>query len=283
MRFVEVNRTATLKANLDMRPSSAGTFIVSDRSGGAVQASTVPTLNAVSTTLSVAANAGDQTLTLTSATSVVVGNRYLLGGTEATGGEFVTVKSIASNVVTLVRRIITSKASGASFVSTEVSFPIAAISGPGRAYRVEYTYDSNRPSFVLPFDVTRWTPVSYLTIEDLRDIDPNITKKLPAGIWLPAMMNETWEILQNHIASKVDPGGVVGSVDLTTAHGYLLKAILAESAGTSAEVTTYRDMMYKRYLEERDNSLSNMSYDEYQTGKASMHRGYYRNIKLVRG
>ena len=285
MRFVEVDRATTLSIDLPRRPSAAGTYVVADRRGGVVQASAAASLDAVSTTLSASADAGALSVTVTSATGITVGRRYLLAGSEDAGGEVVTVRSVASTTVTLARRLLSARASGVSFASSRVSFALPAIASPERAYRVEYTYPGadDRPGVAVPFDVTRWTPVTSLTLEDVRDIDPLVVKRLPAGLWLPALRDDAWEMLCRHIATRIDPGSVVGTVDLTVAHGYLVRALLAESAGDGPEVSAYRERMARRYAEERDGVLGTLAVDRGQDGSATLRDAWTRHLPIMRG
>lgn len=285
MRFVEVSRATTLSVDLPRRPSAAGTYTVSDRHGAVVQASAAASLDSTNTTLSASADAGALSVVVTSATGISVGRRYLVGGAEDAGGEVVTVRSISGTTITLARRLMQARASGVSFASARVSFALPAIASPDRAYRVEYTYPTadDRPSVAFPFDVTRWTPVTSLTLEDVRDIDPLVVKRLPSGLWLPALTQEAWEMLCRHIATRIDPGAVVGTVDLTVAHGYLVRALLAESAGDGPEVTAYRDRMARRYAEERDGVLGALAVDRGQTGAATLRDAWTRHLPIMRG
>ena len=291
MRFVEANRASSLSVDLPRRPSAAGTYVVADRQGGVLQASAAATPDAVNTTIAASADAGALSVTVTSASGITVGRRYLLAGAEDAGGEVVTVRSISSTTITFARRILTARASGATFASSRVTFALPALPSPDRAYRVEYTYPvaDDRPSVAVPFDVTRWTPVTSLTLEDVRDIDPLVVKRLPAGLWLPALRDDAWEMLCRHIATRIDPGAVVGTidmvgtVDLRTAHGYLVRALLAESAGDGPEVTAYRERMATRYAEERDGVLGTLAVDRGQTGAASLRDAWTRHLPIMRG
>lgn len=285
MRFVEANRASSISIDLPRRPSAAGTYTVADRQGGVLQASTAASLDSVNTTLSAGADAGALSVVVTSATGITVGRRYLLAGAEDAGGEVVTVRAISGTTVTLARRLMQTRASGVSFASARVAFALPAIASPGRAYRVEYSYPGadDRPDVAVPFDVTRWTPVTSLTLEDVRDIDPLVVKRLPSGLWMPALSQEAWEMLCRHIAARIDPGAVVGTVDLTVAHGYLVRALLAESAGDGPEVTAYRERMQVRYVEERDGVLSTLAVDKGQTGAASLKDAWTRHLPIMRG
>lgn len=285
MRFVEANRASSISIDLPRRPSAAGTYVVADRQGGVLQASAAASLDAVNTTLGASADAGALSVVVTSASGITVGRRYLLAGAEDAGGEVVTVRSISGTTITLARRILTARASGVSFASSRVTFAIPSLPSPDRAYRVEYTYPvaDDRPSVAVPFDVTRWTPVTSLTLEDVRDIDPLVVKRLPAGLWLPALRDDAWEMLCRHIATRIDPGAVVGTIDLTVAHGYLVRALLAESAGDGPEVTAYRERMATRYAEERDGVLGTLAVDRGQTGAASLRDAWTRHLPIMRG
>ena len=285
MRFVEANRATSLSVDLPRRPSAAGTYVVADRQGGVLQASAAASLDSVNTTISASADAGALSVVVTSATGITVGRRYLLAGAEDAGGEVVTVRAISGTTVTLARRLLSARSSGATFASSRVTFALPALPSPARAYRVEYTYPvaDDRPSVAVPFDVTRWTPVTSLTLEDVRDIDPLVVKRLPPGLWLPALRDDAWEMLCRHIAPRLDPGAVVGTVDLTVAHGYLVRALLAESAGDGPEVTAYRERMQTRYVEERDGVLSTLAVDKGQTGAASLRDAWTRHLPIMRG
>lgn len=289
MRWVQLNVPRSLTSDLPRRPSAAGTFIVYSVSGGALTAAAAPTLDAVNTTLTAGVALGASVLSVTSVASIAAGRRYLLGGAESVGGEMVTVRSVASLNVTLMRPLRAAQVTAATLHGTRLTFaiPSAAITACGRNFRVEWTPASGDEdlALVLPFDVTRYAPVTYLTVEDLRDLDPLLAKRLSAGTWLPAVVDRAWQILLGHISQKIDPGGVAGTVDLTLAHGYLTRALLAETAGKDDEATAYLEDMRTRYTQERDNALGALAYDASQTGAAKNGAGGWtrRSIPLVRG
>lgn len=201
----------------------------------------------------------------------------------------VTARAITGTTITLARPLRLAQASSATFQGTRLSFAIGAgaIAAVGRNLRVEWTPAAGDEdlALALPFDVTRYAPVTYLTTEDLRDLDPLLAKRLAAGTWLPAVVERAWQVLLGHVSQKIDPGGVVGTVDLTLAHGYLVRALLAETAGKDDEAVKYLDDMRERYVQERDNALGACAYDAAQTGNAKNGAGGWarRSIPLVRG
>ena len=284
MRFLEVNRAGTITVTLPRRPSAAGSATVRAPAGGILQTISTPVRGAAATTLSAPAAAGAGQLSVTSATGVEVGRRYLLGGPEETGGETITVRALSGTTVTLAQRLIAARAAGDPFESTDVTIAVGAISSPARGYRVEYAWPDGdaQPSISIPFDVTRYTPVSHLSIADLRALDPIIAKRVQPGLWLPDLVAEAWKILMRHVAQKVDPGGCVGTLDLTTAHGYLVRALLAETAGSSEEVTRYLARMEDRYTQERDAVLAANPYAPTQSESTTVRGGFGRTILLQR-
>lgn len=289
MRWVQLNVPKSLTLDCARRPSAAGTFVVNAVSGGTLQSASAPTLDAVNTTLTAGVALGASTLAVTSAAGLTVGRRYLLGGAESVGGEMVTVRSVASLVVTLVRPLRAAQATGATLQGTRLTFAVGsgAITTPGRNRRVEWTPAAGDEDIaaVFPFDCVRYCPVTALSSEDLRDLDPLLAKRLSAGTWLPAVIDRAWDVLIGHVTQKLDPGGVAGTVDLTLAHGYLTRSLLAETAGQDAEMIAYREMLGTRYTQERDNALAVLAYDAAQTGRAKTGAGGWAagTIKVYRG
>lgn len=287
MEWVQLDTARTLVVDLPRRPSAAGTFRVVRASGQEAQASAAAVLDTVNTTASAGVAAGAQTIPLTSATGVTVGRSYLYDGPEDEGGESVTIKSLAGLTATLVRGTLRAHASGATFQGTRVSLAVAALTATpvGRGYRVEYVWPAAdaQPTFQLPFAVTRYAPASYLRVEGLRTLDPILAKRLSSGTWLPDVIADAWAMLLRHIAQKADPGGFIGIVDLTTAHGYLVRALLAETAGNADDVIAYRDDMRSRYAQERDSALGAALYSPKQDGAAKVGAGHYRGIPMGRG
>jgi hypothetical protein len=303
MHFVTLTTAKTLAFDLPIRPDSSGaTFVVKSPSGGIVQASTSATRGTVDTTLNGATLAGAATVAVTSATGLKVGKRYIIGATgsgtsarEDLGGEVVTVKSINGTTITPVVPLRLAHASGESFQSREITCVIGATipSAVGRHWRVEVTYSADdgtaassvaQPVHVESFDVVRYTPVTTLSFADIAALDPVITKRLPAGFWFPAMRDACWDMILRRVAAKVDPGALVGVVNLTTAHSYLVRAELAETGGTDADRVEYRNQMMSRFNEEFDAAVSTGPVDNDQDGAVEENEGVsMHTIDLRRG
>lgn len=284
MYLVPLNRGADIVHLLGRRPTLAGTFNAYDPNGGALVTAGTPTLGTCNTTLASGAVAGATSLSLTSASGVSVGARFLVGGAEEDGGEFATVRSLSGTTATLVRPLRAARSSGASFQSTLVRFPIpsGACTAVQRGCRVEYDVGADFPVVVLAFHIVRYIPQSTLNLEDLRDLDPVLGKRIPEGTWLPGVIARAWDVVLTRLNAKVNPGGLVGTVDLTLAHGYLVRYLLAETAGGGQEVTDYRDSMAKRFGQELDAAVAACTYDPNQNGQTKTGAVALQGFRLVR-
>lgn len=148
---------------------------------------TAATLDAVSTTCDAASGASQtnrKRVNLTATTSIVVGRRYLL--TNALGQrEVVTVASISSGAyVDVTKPLVYDYSAADTFKGLRLSFVIDAdfvadeeyINDHGDPYRVLWSYTVNslpRQSWTT-FDVHRTPQKSLLSIDDLREVIPDI-------------------------------------------------------------------------------------------------------------
>lgn len=283
MILVPLSQAYAVSLDLPARPDAAPTFTVYSPEGASLQTGT-SSLDAVSTTLSGAASAAAQTLSLTSATGVTAGRRYLLAGTEDAGGEVVTVRSISGTTATLARPLSRAAASAATFQSARVTVSLSAIATVGRHHRITLAYDVAtvaQPPWQVPFDVVRYVVRTGLTLEDVRALDPQFAKRLPAGTWLPGLIDRAWSMLLARVAAKVDPGAVIGGIDLTTAHGYLVRALALETAGPEHEGA--RALMAGRFEQEFAASLTTTAVDNDQDGIVERNEGIYRSVPVARG
>lgn len=285
MRWVQYQGTGSITFDLPSRPASAGTARVLDAAGGVLQSSATTALDSVNTTLSGALSAGASSLTVSSASGITVGRRYLVGGAEESGGESVLVSSIASTTVNLVRRAGRAQASGATFQGTRITVTIstASTAACARGLRVEWTDPSSGAVLAVPFDVTRYAPQTWLAAQDLLDFDPILRKRMADGAWLPALVSRAWEMLLDDIATKDrHPGGYAGHIDLTVAHGYLVRALVAETSGQASDDVAYRDDMRTQYRNALERALASVPYDEREDGTTRVGTGAWRGIPLVR-
>lgn len=286
MKFVQLNFGGTITIDLPVVPDS-GTVTGSVFSpAGAELGSASVAVQTFSTTTTAAANPGVLQLTLSSSAGAVLGQQYLLDGPEALGGETVTLKAISGSTATLLRPTLSAHPVGASFQSSRATFtiPAAYAASVGRHYRLKVDCTSEaveQPSIFVTFDVTRYNPVSFLNAESLRDLDPTLAAKIKVGTSLAQLKERTWSMILARIAQNYSPGSLVGSIDLTTAHQYLIRSELALIAG--AEFQDYRDKLAQRFQEEFEASLGAAAFDNNQDGALASNEGYLQSIYLSRG
>ena len=286
-RWLQLNVGGTVVTDeLNERPDASPTFAVLSPSGGSLATGT-GTVDSVSTTLAGAVAAGATQLAVTSATGITVGRRYLVGGTEETGGEWVTVKSLASTTVTLARPVLRAQANGATFYGTRVSCVVtaAACAEIARSCRVDITYlvsAAARPVVSVEFDVTRYALRSGLTIEHVRDLDPLLYKRASEGTVWHTLVAYAWERIVSRIGLQKDPGGLVGAIDLTQPHALMVQLLVAEQ-GTTEEHRAGAHHMGRGPGRERAAILASRAFDDDQDGAVEAHEGFVRTINLIRG
>ncbi len=293
MRFATLSTTTVLTADLPLRADATPTFVVKGPSGGTLQSSASVTLATTNTSVSGTLAAGATGCVVLAATGITRGSEYILGNTSTTaasedeGGEMVMVKTISSTTVTFVRPTRNAYTTGPLFQSRKVSCSITGtnIASVGRHHRLEISYNVGsvaQPPVIVPFDVVRYNPVSSLDLEDLSDLDPILRKRLPAGFYWPSLRDRAWDMLMRRVAAKVDPGAIVGALDLTTPHLYLARMLLAETGGEAWE--PYRERMAERFTEEFEAALGTMAVDNDQDGVIEQHEGASMDtIELRRG
>ena len=283
MRWVQQGGSGTVAFDLPARPGGAGTARVVTALGAELTTPT-PTLDSVNTTLSATAAAGATSLSVTSATGIAANRRYLVGGAERAGGESVLVASVSGTTVTLARPLARARASGATAQGTRVTVAVssACTAQVARQSRVEWTDPDTGEVLAVPFDVTRYAPRSHLTESLLLDLDAGLRKRLPSGAWVPALIERAWEMLLDDLATKDrHPGGYAGVIELTTAHAYRVRALVAET-DTTAEGVIYRDDMRERYKQELELALTSVAYGAAGDGAAVVGASAWRGVPLVR-
>lgn len=283
--FAPLSQSSTITVDLPTRPDSTPTYVVYSSSGGLLKSSASVTLDSVDTTLNGAVSAGSSVVVVTSASGVTVGRKYFIGGNEEAGGEQVIVRSISGTSVTLTLPLRYARASGVAFQSSRVScsIPSTYVTSVQQNCRIEITWavsTVDQPKFIIPFHVTKFTPVSTLTVADICAVDPGFLKRLPTGTLAQSLINSAWEMLLVRVAQKKDFGALAGYLNLTNAHGYLVRELVAETAGD--EWIETRNMLQSRFKDEFNSALSAAMIDDDQDGAVAKNEGWRQSIVLER-
>lgn len=273
INFIRYNTGGSFHIHLPRKPDTGSITASLYLPSGAPNGTGSLSLNAASSSVNAAAQPGAITLNIGSTTAFKAGNRYIVGDTDLDEytAEFVTVKSKSNNTITLLRPLMFAHAAGDPIVSSQITVEVSAnqASEIGRGHRIEISYNVSgeaQPVVVAPFDISRYLPISHINIESLRDLDPTLSKKFSSGISFEDLKNQTWSMLLNRIAINYSPGSLVGTINLTVPHGYLIRMAIAETAGQ--DYVEYRNLMARRFDEELKYALGSAAFDENQTGSA---------------
>lgn len=286
--FLLFNQTQQFHVHLPRRPDTGSvTASFYDPSGAYLGLGTV-TLDNASSSVNAAANIGATSLNIGSTTNFKVGHRYVIGNSDPEDytAEFITIKSKTTNTITLLRPLFFDHASGDQIAGSRVDITVSSslLGTIGAGYRVHVDFSTSgsvQPTQVHSFDVVRFMPTSHVHMETLRDLDPTLTKKMTNGVSFEDFRLQTWEMICSRIRANYNVGSLVGSAVLTTAHAYLMRAVIAETAGPDYE--DYRNLMWRRFEEEFKAVMAGCTFDADQDGATNGPLDKYRIVmKMVR-
>jgi hypothetical protein len=289
IKFLRYNQAGGFHIHLPQRPDSGTVTASLYLPNGASNGTGSVTIDNASSTVSNAATYGATTLNIGSTTNFKIGHKYIVGNADPENytAEVVHVKSKTTNTITLLRPLLFDHSSGDSIGGSQIDIRLtsAQTSVLGKGHRVEISYSvsgSAQPVLTEDFSVTRYYPISLLTTETIRDFDPTLSKKLPTGVSFEDLKNQTWSMILNRIGANYSAGSLVGTFDLTVAHQYLVRAIIAEGAGPDQQETArlYRE----RFQEEFNTVMAASTFDQNQDGITNQANDkYFKMIRLVRG
>lgn len=248
--------------------------------GGIVVAGRTPdTVDAVSTTLSAAAAMGARTLTVASATGIVVGRRYrILPG--APYGETVKVRAISGTTLTLSAPTCNPYASGSAFVGTYVAVAVTAAEASSLFFDGCATWTwaamGTTPPVQTPVECVRFPIVRTATLASVRAIYPLVHQLLPAEADAEEMLDSALDAVL--LAVKFRPNTVRGSsaFERATCLRFLLDAF--DAVGNSAE---FLDRWQGKLFEAQE-TLDRFGVDENQDGAITSEEGVRTSVRLGR-
>ena len=253
--------------------------------GSVVSSSVEYTSSSVDTNVQAYVSGGASFFNVDDIAGIQRGKRYLLDGPEEFGGEFVTVKSVeTSGRVNLYRPTIYSHVSESAFQGTLVKVLVSGSATETVGQHLYCTVDyevSSEPQERLhkSFHVTRFIPVTNLSIEDLRDFDPQLGKKGLAGTHLNKLVENAWEMILSRVGARGNAGGLVGSIDLTVPHSYLVRRLILEN---DPERKEQADAFSQRFNEEFEASMGVATHDADGDGAINPNERFRNTIRFVR-
>jgi hypothetical protein len=286
MHFIQYQQGGTLETDLNEFPTSGSVHVsIYNPNGSLIVASASIAMDGIDTGITAAVTASAQSISVANASGIVAGRRYLFDGSEDAQGETVTVRSVSGSTITFARPVLYAHSSGSTFQSTRVvaTVPASAATPIARHYRAHFAYQVSgvqQPDKIISFDVVRFVPASELTLEDIRDLEPNLKRKLPDGATLKSIKDRTWKTILDYIANTIDPGAFVSTPNLTVPHTYLIMSELLLNAGPDYVAAQEKyATLYAQYLE---TALGASTVDINQDGQISTFDFYRSTIKLIR-
>ena len=285
--FVQFQGSGYLDFQLPVRADDGSIQATIYSSNGSILSSSVQfTSGTVDTTSDAEYEAGSSLIVLNSTSSIQKGKRYLFGGPEELQGEFVTVKRLgpADNAVTLMRPTINFHEVSSSFESTDVRVLVSGSStnqvSTNNYCKLAFEYQAEaQPEFHKSFSVTRFIPVTNLSIEDLRDFDAQMGKKGLAGTNFSRLQEKAWEMILARVGARGNMGGIVGTVDLTTPHSYLVRRLILENDPANKEQA---DAMSQRFNEEFEAVFTVAAHDKDGDGAINPNERLRTTIRIIR-
>lgn len=293
--FVQFQSTGFLSFELPTRALSGSiTGSIYNNNGGITGVSASFTTSSINTTIQTAVSAAAMSVVVAGSITPVKNHRYLIGVSEEQNGEFITLKSFTTaggnTTLNLMRPLTFSYSAGEPVGDTTVVLTIGTGS-TGQVNWNNYATLQYIPSSSLgfatdfadtihkSFDITRFIPITTLSIEDLRDFDPQLAKKGMQGLSVYNLMTKAWEMLLARVGARSNMGGIVGSVDLTVPHSYLTRRLIAE---LDPEMKEYADMLSQRFNEEFESILGVAAIDRSGDGRIQPWERFRQSVKFSR-
>ncbi len=268
---------------LGARPTTVTVSLYTGEGAVKVDAASA-TVDAVTTTLSAQALKGATTVSLASATGVVVGRRYGLGTTSSTQPrEVVTVRDLASSVATLWAPLMQTHASASAFGGTRVSYAVTSTQADTLWWDgySRWTPDTGDVQEEVVDCVLRKIPENLIDESDIRGVFPNAPKILDATLDMKLALREARDEFLRFFGGKNRAYAALGADHFRRPTALTFWIMRAHSMGDEWAPTV------ERMEKERDVLIAKMEssipFDNDQDGATTgQNDGGYTVIKLQR-
>lgn len=259
---------------------SAVTASAYSPSGAAVSVSV--TSQSLAVGLTVDAFAGDTEFTVNSLSGLRLDNQYVLKN--STYENLFAVKKIdpSTKVVESFRPLQQDFASGSTIMSPTIQFTFPDSLEYLLGYRLELEYldfFGERKFETLAFNAVPYSLKSDLTLEILAGLDGLVEQKITSETNFTAMKEATWDSIVARVHTNKQLGTLVGTINLTTPHAYLVLVQLAQGAGP--DYLEYRNMLARRFEEELTLVLTSIQTFGNSTGQTKQ-KDWFRTVQVIR-
>lgn len=233
--------------------------------------------------INVAAYAGDNSIFVDSLTSLRINSLYAIKN--STYEQLISIAKInpSTKEITLHRPLTQDFASGSLFSSPTITFtfPNPVTFQLGNRIEVHYhDFYNDEQIETLSFNSLPYGLKTDASIETVSALDGQFQDKLNIGMNFEALKQATWEMVVARVHSNKELGTLVGTVNLTNAHSFMILAQVAQSAGP--EYLEYRSSLLRRFDEELKSTLSALQTFGTEDG-VTKQKDWFMYIDIARG
>lgn len=234
--------------------------------------------------ITVDATAGDDSFTLSSLTGLRLDGVYVLKNDGVYEQQFgISRMNSSTKLVTPFRPLQQDFPSGSTIESPTITFTFADALPFMLGYRIELHYHDffGDPKYeTISFNAVPYSLKSDVTLESLAALDGMVNDKIPVGTNFNALKEACWDMVIARVHANKDMGTLVGTINLTNAHSFMILAQLAQSAGP--EFLEYRNSLLRRFEEELHSTLSSIQTFGTSQG-VTKQKDWFRFIDIARG
>jgi hypothetical protein len=242
------------------------------------------TQQVISSTVVVDATAGDESFKVDSLTGLRLNEVYVLKNGTFYEQQFgISSMDTVTKIIIPFRPLQQNFPAGSTIDSTAITFTFPDALNFNLGYRIELSYldfYGEEKFETISFNAVPYSLKSDVTIETLASLDGLINDKIPSGTNFNSLKEACWEMLIARVHANKNLGTLVGTINLTNPHSFLILAQLAQSAGP--EYLEYRNSLLKRFDEELHSVLSSVQTFGNQQGFTKQH-DWFKFIDIARG
>lgn len=232
--------------------------------------------------VSVDAYAGDNSFIVDSLSGLRLNTPYVVKNSVYEQLISISKIDITTKEITLYRPLQQDFASGSLLSSPTVTFSFTSTLQFNIGNRIELHYHDfygDEHIETIPFNSLPYHLKSDASIETVAALDGQIVDKLSIGTNFDSLKEATWDMVVTRVHANKAVGTLVGTVNLTNAHSFLILAQMAQGAGP--EYLEYRNSLLKRFEEELVATLSAIQTFGNEQGQTKQ-RDWFKTVEIVR-
>ena len=233
--------------------------------------------------VNVDAYAGDMSVFVDSLTGLRLNTPYVVKN--SVYEQLISISKInpTTKEITFFRPLQQDFASGSLFSSPTVTFSFTSTVDFNIGNRIEFHYHDfygDEQIETIPFNSLPYHLKSDVSIESVAALDGLLVEKIPSGTNFEALKEATWEMVVARVHANKEVGTLVGTINLTNAHSFMILAQLAQGAGP--DYFELRNSLLTRFEEELHSTLSSLQTFGDENG-ITKQKDWFMFIDVARG